>query len=56
MLYLQMLFIDSLINRLGPVDLVLFTLLLELANLNLNVMKGHMEFWGNHQCCIAPYM
>ena len=27
-------------------DLVLFTLLLELLDLNLNVKKGHTEFWG----------
>ena len=26
--------------------LVLFTLLLELFDLNLNVMKGHTDFWG----------
>ena len=35
MLYLQIIFIDRLIDRLGPVDLVSFTLLLELANLNV---------------------
>ena len=27
-------------------DLVLFTLLLELLDLNLNVKKGNTEFWG----------
>ena len=46
MLHLQIIFIDRLIDRLGPVDLVLFTLLLELLDLNLNTMKGHTEFWG----------
>ena len=40
----------------GPVDLVLFTLLMELLDLNLNVQKGHMEFWGNLWCCTAPYL
>ena len=27
-------------------DLVLFTLLMELLDLNLNVKKSHMELWG----------
>ena len=36
--------------------LILFTLVLELVILNLNVKKGHMEFWANHQCCTALYM
>ena len=31
---------------LGPVDLVLFTLHLELLDLNLHVKKGHIEIWG----------
>ena len=44
MLYLQIIFFDGLIDRLRPVDLVLFTLLLELVNLNLNVKKYHTEF------------
>ena len=56
MLYLQIIFIDSLIDRLGPVDLVLFTLPLELVNWNLNVKKGHMEFWQNLWCCTGLYM
>ena len=34
MLYLQIIFIERLIDRLAPIDLVLFTLLLELINLN----------------------
>ena len=34
MLYLQIIFINRCIDRLGPVDLVLFTLILELVNLN----------------------
>ena len=29
--------------------LILFTLLLELVILNLNVKKDYMEFWGNIQ-------
>ena len=33
-LYLQIMFFERLIGRLGPVDLVLFTLLFELVNLN----------------------
>ena len=37
-------------------DLVLFTLLLELLILNLNVKKGPTEFWGNLQSCTALYM
>ena len=55
-LYLQIILIDRLIDRLGPMDLTLFTLLLELVNLNLNVKKGRMEFWGNLQCCTTPYI
>ena len=42
MSYLQIIFIDRLIDRLGPLDLVLFTLLLELVNLKLNVKKDHI--------------
>ena len=43
-----------------PIDiiwhyLILFTLLLELAILKLNVKKGHIDFWGNLWCCTAPY-
>ena len=56
MLYLQIIFIDKLIDRSGPVDLVLLTLLLELVNLNLNVNKDYIEFWGNLQFCTTPYM
>ena len=41
-----MICIDRHIDRSGPVDLVLFILLLEQLDLNLNVMKGHTEFWG----------
>ena len=52
---LQIIF-DTFIDRLGPVDLVLFTLLLELVNLNLNVKKGQTEFWGNLQYCTALYI
>ena len=33
-------------------DLVLFTLLLELVNLNINVNKGHKEFGGEP---LMPY-
>ena len=47
---------DRLIDGLGPVNLVLSTLLLELVNLNLNVKKGHKEFFGNLWCYTAPYM
>ena len=49
MLHLQIIFIDSLIDRLRPVDLVIFTLLLELLDLNLNATKGDMEFLGKWQ-------
>ena len=56
MLYLQIIFIDRLIDRLGPEGLVLSSLLLELENFSLNVKKGHTEFWGNLQCYTAPYM
>ena len=45
-LYLQIIFIDRLIDRLGPVDLMLLTLLLKLLDLNLKAIKGHTEFWG----------
>ena len=38
--------IDKLVDRLGPVDLVLFTFLLELANLNFNVKKVIQNFGG----------
>ena len=44
--------IDRPIDRLGPVDLVLFILLMALTILNLNVKKDHEEF-GNLQCCIG---
>ena len=36
-------FIEWLIDRLGPVDLVLFTLLLELENLNFEYDIDHMK-------------
>ena len=39
MLYLQIIFTDRLNEGFGPVDLVLFTLLFELVNLNLKVRK-----------------
>ena len=51
-----MIFLDRLTDRLGPVDLVLFILLLGLVNLNFKYKKGHMGFQGNLQCCTAPYM
>ena len=45
------------LDRLWPVNLfILFTLLLELVILNLNAMKGHIEFWGNPWCYTAPCM
>ena len=47
---------DRLIDGLVSVDLVLFTVLLELVNLNLNAKKCHTEFWGNLQCCTVLYM
>ena len=47
-----------------PIDiiwhyLILFTLLLELVILNLDVKKGHMKFWGTfgavlHCICYLP--
>ena len=48
--------IDRFNDGLGPVDLVSFTFLYELIILNLNVKKGHKEFWQNLQCCTAPYL
>ena len=44
-----------------PIDiiwhyLILFILLLEVVNLNLNVKKDHMEFWGSVQCCTTLYI
>ena len=45
------------LDRLWPVNLlILFTLLSELVIINLNVMKGHMEFWGNLWSCTALYV
>ena len=44
---------DRLFDRDGPADLLLFTLPLELVNLNLNVKKDHTQFWGNIWCCTA---
>ena len=29
---------------------------MELLNLNLNVKKGHMVFWGKLWCCTALYI
>ena len=37
--------------------MILFTLLLELVIMNLNVMKGHKDFFGEALwCCTAPYV
>ena len=35
------------LDRLWPVNLLIFTLFLELVIMNVNVMKGHTEFWGS---------
>ena len=53
---MQVILFDRLVDRLGPVDLALFTLLSELVILNLNVKKGHTEFRGHLWCCTASYM
>ena len=42
-----------LFDRLGPVDLVLFTLLLNLLDLNLIATKGHTEIL---RCSTVPYV
>ena len=55
-LYLRVIFIDRLMGGLGPVHLLLYTLLMELVNLNLNVKKGHMEFQGHLWCCSAAHI
>ena len=44
------------IDGLGPLNLILFILLLELVFFNLNAKKGHTEFWGNLWCCSALYI
>ena len=44
------------IDLLGPLNLVLFILLLEVVILNLNVKKCHMEFWGKIWCSTALYV
>ena len=36
--------------------LILFILLLELVIWNFKYGKGHVAFWENLQCCIAPYV
>ena len=58
-LSMQIILIDLLI-RLGPVDLVLFTFLLELANLNLNVKKVIQNFRETFgavlHCITTPYL
>ena len=43
-LYFQIIFIRRLIDGLGPVDLVLFTLLLGLVVFNITVKDRHMQF------------
>ena len=48
--------IDRCNDRLGPVDLMLFTLLLELVHLNLMLSKALQNFGGNLRCCTAPYV
>ena len=47
---------DRLIDELRPVDLALFTLLLELVNLSFTVNKCHTEFWGNLWRCTTPHI